>query len=202
MKKRIIVLLGLTGVLIFSACSGGSVETNKQPKIAATSGNGNSAPVSNGAEVAPPQALAANAVNATSGSPIMAATNSVQRKLEEMRKADSSGPKIDPAALALKNAKPAPDNSTFASYLGDEGYEIRTFKNHPQLLKVEKKTTAAGEQTLKVFLRGGRVVEMPGHKINPLSIAPASMILTIAGVQTEPVRTVPGAPVESKKQQD
>jgi hypothetical protein len=61
-----------------------------------------------------------------------------------------SGPPVDAAALAMKLARPAPDNSTFTSYLTDAGYEIRTFKDHPQLKKVEKKTTNDGTVSIKV----------------------------------------------------
>jgi hypothetical protein len=201
MKRELIVILGLAGILTFAACSSGSDEVAKQEsKLSATSTNGNNAVVTNGTEFTGPRASDSNIAGPAATDPLVPPGSPVQRKLDEMRKAANSGPKVDPAVVAAKNAKPAPDNSTFASYLGDEGYEIRTFKSHPQLLKVEKKTTASGQQTLKVFLRGGRVIEMPGHKINPLSTAPASLILLIAGVQTQPAQTGPTGPVETKKQ--
>src|SRR5215207_10475605 len=200
MKKELSFTLGLIGVMFFSACSGGSEPAAKETKPSATAGNnGNTASVSNGTELTAPQPGDANSVNGASVGSLAPVSNSVKRKIEAMREADSSVPRVDPAVLAAKNAKPAPDNSTFASYLGEEGFEIRTFKSHPQLSKVEKRTAADGTQTLKIFLRGGRVIEMPGNKINPLSTAPASLILQIANVQTQPTQPRAAGPVEKKQ---
>ncbi|MEO8042801.1 MAG: hypothetical protein ABI646_09345, partial [Acidobacteriota bacterium] len=94
----------------------------------------------------------------------------------------------------LKYAKPAPDNSTFTSYLTDAGYEIRTFKTHPQILKVEKRTSNDGSQTIKVFLRNGRIVQLPGKTIPFLASAPAEVIAGAAGVlQSPPQQPAPGS---------
>jgi hypothetical protein len=83
----------------------------------------------------------------------------------------------------MKNARPAPDNSTFTSYLTDAGYEIRTFNNHPLLLKVVKRTANDGSQTIKVFLRNGKIVELPGATIPLVASAPAEVIAGAAGIQ-------------------
>ncbi|MEP7149755.1 MAG: hypothetical protein ABI857_12825, partial [Acidobacteriota bacterium] len=102
-------------------------------------------------------------------------------------------------ALAIRNARPAPDNSTFTSYLTDVGHEIRTFKNHPQLLKVEKRTESSGTQTLKIFLRNGNVVNLPGEKIPALSTASAATIAVVAGIPPPPVRQPAPGTSETKK---
>jgi hypothetical protein len=202
MRNRSIVILGLAGILTMSACSSSSEEKPKtQTTSAANSANSNTVAISNGAEVAPPRPADANGVATASSDQITQPGNSMQTRLEKMRTAGEAGPPIDAAALALKNARPAPDNSTFTSYLTDAGYEIRTFKNHPQLLKVEKKISSDGKQSLKVFLRGGRVIELPGQKINPLSTAPAAHILNMAGVQPQPQQAPAGPPATKKSGQ-
>jgi len=112
---------------------------------------------------------------------------------------EASGSKLDAATLAKMNSRPAPDNSTFTSYLTDAGYEIRTFKNHPQLLNVEKKTESNGKQTVKVFLRNGQVVELPGERITPLSTATAAYILEAVGIAPKQPKTAPSGPAPTKK---
>jgi hypothetical protein len=203
MKKETYLVLAVMSCTIFGACSGAVDESTKQNNSPA--GNSNANVVSNGSVVAGPQPMDINAVPvananlAEPGSGMIGVSNSVQRKLDEMRKSGASGPQVDPAVLAAKNAKPAPDNSTFYSYLGDMGYEVRTFKSHPKLLKVEKTTTSDGKQFLKIFVRGGQVIELPGHRINPLSTAPASLILMVAGLERPAVETE-GPPIIKKKQ--
>jgi hypothetical protein len=111
-----------------------------------------------------------------------------------MRNSGTAGERPDAAALAIKNARPAPDNSTFATYLTDAGYEIRTFKNNSVILKVEKKIENNGDQSLKVFLRNGKVVQLPGNAISPLSNASADAIASAAGVSpAAPKSTAPGS---------
>jgi hypothetical protein len=122
----------------------------------------------------------------------------MQNRLDKLNKKGTgpSGPPVDVAALAMKIARPAPDNSTFTSYLSDAGYEIRTFQSHPQLNKVEKRTTDDGKVTIKVFLRSGKVIELPGSAIPVLSTAPAFQIMDAAGVSAPaiPAKTNPKKP--------
>jgi hypothetical protein len=147
-------------------------------QAAAPSTNLNAQVLANGSIVGPQQADA-NAIASTSGDPL---TPPIQGRLEKMRSAGNSGESADAAALALKNARPAPDNSTFATYLTDAGYEIRTFKNNSVILKVEKRIENNGDQSLKVFLRNGKVVQLPGNAISPLSNASAEAIASAAGL--------------------
>lgn len=180
------------------SCSSASDEKVKSQQNSATSGNANTVAISNGAELNAPGRADANAAAAASADPLDSPANAMEGRLAQLKKSGEAGPQLDAATSALKNAKPAPDNSTFASYLTDAGYEVRTFKNHPKLLKVEKKITSDGKQTLKVFLRGGKVVELPGQRINPLATAPASFILQMAGVEDQP-QSAPAGPPAVKK---
>jgi hypothetical protein len=200
MRTRCMVTLGLAVILGTSACSSSSEEKPKSQTNAVTnSANSNTVAVRSGAEVAPPQPLDANSANAASTDPI-SQPGADKGKFDKLRTDGAVGPPMDAATIAAKNARPAPDNSTFSSYLTDAAYEIRTFKDHPQLLKVEKKVTSDGQQTLKVFLRGGKVIDLPGQSLDPLAKASAAHILNIAGVASQPQRQqAPAGPAPTKK---
>lgn len=102
-------------------------------------------------------------------------------KMDAMRKAGANGqPKFDEADLIRKANKPAPDNSEFAVILTTEAIEVRTFRNHPQLLKVEKRSNG-DDSFLKVFMRNGSVIEMEGKKIPVLSTESAARIMEVSG---------------------
>jgi hypothetical protein len=76
----------------------------------------------------------------------------------------------------------APDNSEYSIVLTDVAIETRTFRNHSQLLKVEKRSD--GKQTaIKVYLKDGRVVDIPGNRIETLGTISAAGILAAAGLQ-------------------
>jgi hypothetical protein len=116
-----------------------------------------------------------------------------------MRQSETNPAGIDAAQLAIKNARPAPEDSTFSTYLTDAGYEIRTFKSNRQILKVEKKVENTGKSSLKVFLRDGKVVQLPGTAIPVLSTASAASIATAAGVAPLPTKAADAASTGAKK---
>jgi hypothetical protein len=94
----------------------------------------------------------------------------------------------DPAAASTeppKGAVPAPENSEFELTLSDVGKETRTFKGHTVLDKVEKTVTPDG-QTVKVFLKNGKVVEIDADKIGPLKTESSANILAAAGIKYVP----------------
>ncbi len=202
MRSEYFVILGLAGTLMLGACSSSAPDNRKaqanstapanlsDTTATTTSGNSNTVVVSNGMVVAPQPADANAALNASSdqSQPLGPLAN-VKRKLNS-----SGGANVDAATLAMKNAKPAPDNSTFTSYLTDAGYEVRTFRNHPQLLKAVKRTASDGSQTIKVFLRSGKVVDLPGTAIPFIASAPAEVIAGAAGIQAPaPKQPAPGS---------
>lgn len=200
MRRSFIAGLGLTGILMIGACSSSTEEKSTTQANTATATanaqNANAAAITNGAEVAGPQSVPANATNAAAAD---AMPNMMEERMNQMRKVGEAGPPVNAAEVARKNARPAPDNSTFSTYLTDAGYEIREFKNHPQLLRVEKKIESNGHQTLKIYLRDGKVVELPGQRITVLSSATAQYILEQAGIKpVQPKPPVTG-PAESKK---
>jgi hypothetical protein len=201
MRNKFFAVLGVAGTLMLVACSsdeGKSVATGNTAGAAnapvtatsSSSGNSNANVVADGT-VALPQAVDANAAPSDAASAGIQSPQMQNRFDKVGKEGGPSGPPVDAAALAMKLARPAPDNSTFTSYLSDAGYEIRTFKNHPQLAKVEKKTSNDGSTTIKVFLRNGKVVDLPGQAIPILSTAPASQITNAAGLAAPPAQANP-----------
>ena len=204
MSNKFFAVLGVAATLTLAACSssnearpaasGNTAPGNAAAPVAATSsnsGNSNTNVIVDGAVVTP-QAVDANLLNGETPDAGIQSPQ-LQNRLARIRKtgAGPSGPPVDVAALAMKMARPAPDNSTFTSYLSDAGYEIRTFRDHPQLKKVEKRTTDDGTVTIKVYLRNGKVIELPGSAIQVLSNAPAFQIMDAAGI------TPPASPAQS-----
>jgi hypothetical protein len=164
--NRFLLVISL-GVCVLLGCSKHSAEkTNTGSNSAA-----NNAIVANGnTEVIVPQAPLADA----NQNP---AANAMIKPEFQKKLAANSGP----AARPFQEGRPAPDDSTFTSTLTDVGRETRTFHKHPQLLKVEK-VIEIGKQSIKVYLRNGSVIDLPGEKIPNLSTIPASEILRMAGV--------------------
>lgn len=79
----------------------------------------------------------------------------------------------------------APDDSEFTMQLTDVGLETRTFKNHPQLIKVEK-TITTKEQIVKVYLKDGRVIRIPTEKVSSMRMDAPATFLNAAGVKPAP----------------
>lgn len=94
--------------------------------------------------------------------------------------------------------KPAPEDSTFSTRLTDVAVETRTFKKHPVLAKVERITDAKG-RTMKVYLRSGKMIEIPGNSIANLSVASSAQIMSAAGIESAaPAATPKSDPADPK----
>ena len=203
MKRVFFATLTLVAIFVIGACSS-ATEDKSSAKVnppAGTSNANSNAAVQNGSEVSPPVAADANAVNIASENAVETAANRLKGKMDALR--SGSKEPIDNAraeADAMKGARQAPDNSTYTSYLTDAGYEVRAFSSHPQLLKVVKRI-APEAQTMKVYLRDGRVIERPANTIPTLATATADAILAASGVQrsaTAPKQPAQGSAVTKK----
>ncbi len=83
---------------------------------------------------------------------------------------------------------PAPDNSEISSTMNNNvPTEIRTFKNNPMLIKMEKIFVDVKKPQIKVYLKNGKVVNVPPGKISNSATASADEILSAAGVASKPV---------------
>lgn len=184
----------LTAALFLSACGGAADQAAKNSSATA---NGRPAASNNAANTAasvdqtpgsanaadpadPAKAVTnANAVN-SGENPLTAGRN---KKIEAMRQAgrDPNLPKPEIETVLRQSTRPAPENSEFSVALLDILVERRTFLKHPILAKVEK-TSNGTSKTAKVFLKDGRVIDLPGDSIPSLSTLASSSILKAAGI--------------------
>lgn len=97
--------------------------------------------------------------------------------------ADLKVSKDDPTKNAKVQAmsNPAPDNSEITISLGQFPVETRTFKNNPQLAKVERIQDVANKKNIiKVYLKNGQVKEIAENAVQNPMAAPAAEILKAA----------------------
>jgi hypothetical protein len=183
MRNGSAAIIGLTGILMISACSSSSTEQASKDKNVNTVANGNANVV-----------VVANTSDVNAAYPVdPSAANFTGKRTDGsgLVRPNGLGPQpgnpsvsvADAREIASKSAQPAKDNSTFYSFLADAGYEVRTFNDNPHILKVEKKTTGEGKSTAKIFLRSGKVVEVDGKKIPQLLTSPLDDLLGLAGIQ-------------------
>ena len=156
--KKLFILLFLLSLGIFAACSSTEPGTN-------SAGNNANMPVN---RIDTVNINAPNA-NVNAFNPIGANANLKNIQIIKPGKMTALG-------------KAAPDNSEMFAELGEVPIETRVFKNHPQLIKVVK-SGIPPNQTIKVYLKGGKTVDLPGSKIPNLGTEPAANILQAAGVQ-------------------
>ena len=91
---------------------------------------------------------------------------------------------VDPTAKQPPiSLQKAPENSQFGTKMEDDGSltELRVFKNHPQIAKVEARGSDAKYKTLSVYLRDGNVVSVKTDRVKQLHSAPTKLLLEIVG---------------------
>jgi len=102
---------------------------------------------------------------------------------------------------ATPMAYPAPDNSEITSTMNnDVPTEVRTFKNNSMLVKVERIFVDIRNPQIKVYLKNGKVVNVPPGKISNLATASANEILSAAGIAPKPATQKVGKKMEQKEQ--
>jgi hypothetical protein len=110
------------------------------------------------------------------------------QRIEEIR---ANANRVVAPKIHSMNERPAPEDSTISTTLTDVAREVRTWKKDPVLAKVEK--TFDGENSsIKVYLRNGKVIPLPGTSIAQLSDIPAATVLSLAGVKTQTPKLSPG----------
>ncbi len=98
---------------------------------------------------------------------------------------------IDPNARRVLTA--APDNSEISTEMNKQGQpiETRTFKDHPSLVKVVRTYVTLENPQVKVYLKNGKVLDLPKGKIDNIFNVPADEILTAVGVAVQ--KSVPAS---------
>ena len=103
---------------------------------------------------------------------------------------------------ATPMAYPAPDNSEISSTMNnDVPTEVRTFKNNPMLVKMERILVDVKNPQIKVYLKNGKVVNVPPGKISNPATVSADEILSAAGIVRKPAPPKVEEKMEQKEQQ-
>ena len=178
MKNRILILITLTAAAGL-ACSG-STETAKNSNSPGSASNGNTA-------VNRAAAPGAQSNSAMPASNAPGANTSGQKRLVDEPAAQNRPP---------SQFSEAPEDSTVTSTMNAKGqvYEIRVFRSHPQLAKVEATWITPRQKYLELFLRDGNKREVETDKLQNLKTATAAELLQLAGIGT----ARPAAPDKSK----
>jgi hypothetical protein len=149
-------------------CTGADETVNNaQPTNAASSGTPNSNTRS---------AAATNPVNGNT--PVRPAENFANRVDQKKNAAEISG---TPPPLQFQTAG---EDSEFAATMNAAGafYEVRIFKKHPKLARVEAILTGPKERELKFTLRDGQVREVKTDRISNLKLATTKELIEIGGL--------------------
>lgn len=107
---------------------------------------------------------------------------------------------VDTSKVKTENpARPAPENSEIVTEMNAKGHviETRRFKDNPYLDRLVKTTVTPTQVSLKVYMKSGKVHDLPVDKLADFRIAAVSTILDAVGFKP-PVKADPGA---GKKEQ-
>jgi hypothetical protein len=102
-----------------------------------------------------------------------------QAKLDKLRSGNGGGPA---PAGAQPLRREAPDNSLYWSTLTDVALETRQFRDNAQIGKVEK-VNDGRKSTIKIYLRNGKLVEVPGEKVADISRESVTTFINLAGLK-------------------
>lgn len=143
------------------------------------------------------RAASNQAVNASEvGVPASPQNSTTNRTIVDVDEKESITSTPPPGAKPYE--REAPEDSTYTSSLGTTALEVRTFKKHPQILKVEK-TIDGTKQTVKVFLKNGKTVDVAPEKLPNIATASSATILEAAGIKA-PQSAAPSGPPKGENQ--
>jgi hypothetical protein len=172
----------LSVILVFTACSSPAEKSTANTNIANANANSDIASNAN-SKMIPLEGVDANKFNAN------ASDVPVANRLPTSQE-------------SIVGPRPAPDNSQNNTEMRPDGSvsETRTFKDHPELLKVER-ITVGTKVSLKVYLRNGKVIEVPKEKIPEFQVVAPGNILLAAGIKppvVQPTSTEKKGEVENE----
>lgn len=126
--------------------------------------------------------------------------NGMANKAEMLRTGDSNQAPdmVHPGLRAQPLSRPAPDDSEYSATLTDVARETRKFRRHAVLDRVEK-VNDGRTSSVKIFLKSGRVIDLPGERIPQLATISSAEILKIAGLPPISAPTPPPAASKNER---
>jgi len=109
---------------------------------------------------------------------------------------------ITPPANAKPMTFPAPDNSEYSTTMDKTGsaIETRVFHDNKYITKVTRVWKGVDDKTIQIYLKNGKVVNLPGDRLSEIRSLPVEKFYEAAGVTvTPPVYN--GPPAVNKQQQ-
>lgn len=94
---------------------------------------------------------------------------------------------INPKVPAKQMTFPAPDDSEYSSTMDKSGMaiETRVFHSNPQISKVVRTWKGVNDKTISIYLKNGKVIDLPGDKIDNINSQPVSVFLDAAGIKPQ-----------------
>lgn len=171
MKRAFLIISSLLITILISACAKSS-ESNAPGKNSNSAGP--NATVAPGIPFSQPQS---NELANTSSEGNIAMAD--RRKITDN---PATGPIPPPPT------RPAPENSEVSTTMGKDGafIETRVFKDHPQILKMEKTWKSPKDSQIKIWLRNGKMLTIAGDKIESIAAVATATVLSLAGVKPPP----------------
>ena len=109
-------------------------------------------------------------------------------------------------APPMTNAKPmtypAPDNSDYQTTMDKTGsaIEIRTFHDNKYITKVTRTWKGVNDKSIQIYLKNGKVVNVPGDKLPEIRSLPVESFYTAAGITiNQPASGGPPAPAKQQQ---
>lgn len=191
MIKKILLFLPIFVFWIASGCSSATIETktNSATGNASNSQNGSNQTVVNSAN-GNTSPTVAESIPVVENQPDITVNNP---KLNKDRKlVDTPGAAHEPTRV------PAAGNSEIASTMDKQGnfVETRYFKGNQSIERVERTWLGPNNTSLKITLKGGKVLTISGDKISDFGKTPITTFLELAGVKA-PAISAPGTGVKT-----
>lgn len=114
-------------------------------------------------------------------------SNSIAANNPRDKKNKKERPDENPSATpAPAEFRAAPENSEASVMMNSDGSitEIRIFKDHPLIAKVEATWSDPTSKSLKVYLKSGKIVTAKTDKIPNLQAVASDFILQAAGIRS------------------
>lgn len=138
-------------------------------------------------------------ISCSDNSEVASQANTQTSTSASVQNGGQTNPGITPAPGAgrpILKFEPSPEDSQIAQAMQDgKLYELRIWKKHPKLLKVESTTLDEKNKSLSIVLRSAQVINITTDRIPNVRLATADQFLQL--VDTAPATKVPESKAEA-----